>query len=529
MAGVQLSPRMFEEPSDAPLRSVQIAQSTIRCDARMLRCLAGEAQDGYLRKPWGGVEVGGILLGTVEDGETIIRDRVVFESEHAFGPAFELSEKDRESFTALLDSLRHAGEELTVAGWYRTTSKELSLTAEDIALSTAFFNDSGQSVLVIQRGRQQAPKFCLFQKPAGGNWTAGDEFTLDQESAPEAAIPKAVETAAPVTAPKDPQIEPAIAEVQTAVEAGASEIPAEVLEPEPPLATAAATLVDRSIAEEPPAPISAPQNYCEFFGFCEEPFSLAPDPRFWYPGAAHREAVAALLYGIQMRKGFLVLTGEPGTGKTMALECLRDKLDGAGVEFASVTNSRVRPDEFLELVAFDLALDCESARKTQLWIALQQHVLAVAGEGRTTAILVDDAHKLAPEVLEEIELLGNFATRCGSLLQVVLAGTSALEQKLERTELRGLRQRIALRAKVSGLSQEDTIAYIQTRLERAGAPENNAVPEPVAREIWARTGGVPRLINGLLLRMFELAFEQGWKTLTPDVLELAAGEMVLCR
>jgi len=159
-----------------------------------------------------------------------------------------------------------------------------------------------------------------------------------------------------------------------------------------------------------------------FFGFKESPFNLSPDPAFLYRSAQHEEALANLIYGVQSRKGFIVLTGEVGTGKTTLLECLPDYLYEHRVEFAFLFTLRIKPEEMYEMIAYDLDLRCNRSSKTEIIDALNDLLIQQANQGYTVVLIVDEAHNLAWEVLEEIRMLGNFENRTGKLLQVILAG-----------------------------------------------------------------------------------------------------------
>ena len=139
--------------------------------------------------------------------------------------------------------------------------------------------------------------------------------------------------------------------------------------------------------------------YNAFFGFNDSPFSLSPDPAFLYRSTQHEEALANLIYGVQGRKGFIVLTGEVGTGKTTMLECLRDFLESQYVEFAFIFNSRINPDQFFEMIAYDLDLRCARTSKTEVLFALNEMLILQAEQGRTTVLIVDEAHNLEWEVL----------------------------------------------------------------------------------------------------------------------------------
>src|SRR5580704_591188 len=208
--------------------------------------------------------------------------------------------------------------------------------------------------------------------------------------------------------------------------------------------------------------------YNAFFGFTQNPFNMSPDPSFLFRSSQHEEALANLIYGVQSRKGFVVLSGEVGTGKTTMLECLRDFLHSQQIAFASLFNSRLTVEQFFELLAYDLELQCNHRSKTEVLLSLNNMLLERAGAGRTTVLIVDEAHNLDWDVLEEIRLLGNLENRRGKLLQIVLAGQPELDRKLEAPDFRQLKQRIALRCTLRGFDYNDTVAYINSRMTRAG-------------------------------------------------------------
>src|SRR5882757_9279118 len=235
--------------------------------------------------------------------------------------------------------------------------------------------------------------------------------------------------------------------------------------------------------------------YNAFFGFSETPFSLSPDPAFFYRSEQHEEALANLVYGVQARKGFIVLAGEVGTGKTTMLECLRDYLETQYIEFAFLFNSRVNPEQFFEMIAYDLNLPCQRTSKTEVLFALNQLLVEQAQLGRTVVLIVDEAHNLEWEVLEEIRLLGNLENRNGKLLQIILAGQPELDRKLDAPNLRQLKQRIVLRCSLNPLTPEEAAAYVELRLARAGKPNQTIFPAEVLEEVYKRSRGIPRLIN----------------------------------
>ena len=189
--------------------------------------------------------------------------------------------------------------------------------------------------------------------------------------------------------------------------------------------------------------------YKAFFGLISNPFNLSPDPAFLYRSPHHEEALANLIYGVQSRKGFILLTGEVGTGKTMMLECLRDHLDSHQIPFAFIFNSRLTADQFFEMMAYDLDLPCTRTSKTEVLIALNTMLLERANQNKTTVLIVDEGQNLEWEVLEEIRLLGNLENRRGKLLQIIISGQPELDEKLDLDEYRQLRQRIALRCRLT--------------------------------------------------------------------------------
>jgi len=259
--------------------------------------------------------------------------------------------------------------------------------------------------------------------------------------------------------------------------------------------------------------------YNPYFGFSENPFNISPDPEFLYRSPQHEEALANLIYGVRSRKGFIVLTGEVGTGKTTMLECLRDYLDTMRTEFAFIFNSRLNPDQFFEMMAFDFDLECDRKSKTDVLFALNSLLIAQAEKGRTCVLLVDEAHNLEWEVLEEIRLLGNLENRGGKLLQIILAGQPELDRKLDAPNLRNLKQRIVLRCNLNPLEPEEAIGYIETRLVRAGMPEQTVFSAELLEEIYKRSRGIPRVINLICDNLLVTAFAMERKTCTVEMLD----------
>jgi general secretion pathway protein A len=267
--------------------------------------------------------------------------------------------------------------------------------------------------------------------------------------------------------------------------------------------------------------------YNAFFGFTESPFNLSPDPAFFFRSEQHEEALANLVYGVQARKGFIVLAGEVGTGKTTMLECLRDYLESQYIEFAFLFNSRINADQFFEMIAYDLNLPCQRTSKTEVLFALNQLLVEQAQDGRTVVLIVDEAHNLEWEVLEEIRLLGNLENRGGKLLQIILAGQPELDRKLDAPNLRQLKQRIVLRCNLQPFTLRDAADYIQSRLEMAGMPDQSIFSEELMAEIHMRAQGIPRIINAVCDNLLLTAFAQEQKVCTVEMLDEVCQDMRL--
>ena len=267
--------------------------------------------------------------------------------------------------------------------------------------------------------------------------------------------------------------------------------------------------------------------YKAYFGLSENPFNLSPDPRFLFRSPQHEEALANLIYGVRSRKGFIVLTGEVGTGKTTMLECLRDYLDAQRIEFGFVFNSRLTPEQFFEMVAYDFGLDCDQKSKTSVLFALNELLLAQMQKGRTCVLIVDEAHNLEWDVLEEIRLLGNLENRQGKLLQIILAGQPELDRKLDAPNLRQLKQRIVLRCSLDALDPEEAVAYIESRLEQAGMPKQKVFPPELLEEIHRRSRGIPRLINLICDNLLVTAFAMEQKFATMQMLDEVSQDLRL--
>jgi type II secretory pathway predicted ATPase ExeA len=209
------------------------------------------------------------------------------------------------------------------------------------------------------------------------------------------------------------------------------------------------------------------------------------------------------------------------------LECLRDYLESQYVEFAFIFNSRITPDQFFEMIAYDLNLNCSRTSKTEVLFALNELLLQQAAEGRTTVLIVDEAHNLEWEVLEEVRLLGNLENRQGKLLQIILAGQPEFDRKLDAPNLRQLKQRVVLRCNLRPFTEEEAIEYIATRLAKAGMDDTSVFPPEVLSEVHLRSQGIPRLINALCDNLLLTAFALETKVTTVEMLDEVCIDMRL--
>ena len=234
--------------------------------------------------------------------------------------------------------------------------------------------------------------------------------------------------------------------------------------------------------------------YLTFYGLAEKPFNATPDPRFLYMTPGHREALAQLLYGTQERKGFIVLIGKVGTGKTTLLHALWQRLkEQSAISF--VVNSTLSFDGILEYILADLGITSAGESRAQRLIALNNFLIKREREGQNTVLIIDEAQNLEVATLEQIRLLSNFETPTSKLLQILLVGQPELKTRLDLPELRQLKQRVGLRCHIPPLTVEETRAYIRTRLRIAGARDLGLFADSAVDRISAYARGIPRLIN----------------------------------
>ncbi|PYV73907.1 MAG: hypothetical protein DMG96_21850 [Acidobacteria bacterium] len=269
--------------------------------------------------------------------------------------------------------------------------------------------------------------------------------------------------------------------------------------------------------------------YKNFFKLRRNPFEITPDPSFLFPTRRHNEALAALYYGVRRHKGFVVMTGEVGTGKTLLVRCLLQLLQGSNVAYAYLFNSRLSPVEFLQYVTGDFGLPAAGKNKSELLLQLGSFLVGRHQQKLTTVLVADEAHHLSAEVLEEIRLLTNLETPQGKLLQILLVGQPELDEKLDSTELRQLKQRIALRSQLLPLDLEETRGYILRRLQLSGADShgNALFPNETIAAVHRISRGIPRLINTICENALISAYARQLQSVPPEIINEVANDFRL--
>jgi general secretion pathway protein A len=266
--------------------------------------------------------------------------------------------------------------------------------------------------------------------------------------------------------------------------------------------------------------------YTAFYGLREKPFSLTPNPAFLFLAESHREALAHLLYGLEQGEGFIVITGEVGTGKTTLCRSLLGRIE-AETEIAILFNPSRNAIELLQSISEEFGLPAEGLSRRQLLSALNRFLMECNTRGRRVVLIVDEAQNLSSATLEQVRLLSNLETAASKLIQIILLGQPELDAKLDSEELRQLRQRVSVRWKLDALSPRDTAAYVQHRLQVAAGAERSIFSASALREIHRLTGGIPRLVNVLSDRALLAGYAAGRHRIEKRLVKAAASEVHL--
>ena len=254
-------------------------------------------------------------------------------------------------------------------------------------------------------------------------------------------------------------------------------------------------------------------DYLEFFGLRDHPFRLTPDTKYYFPSRAHQSVHDVLCFGLERGEGFLVLTGDPGSGKTMLLRLIL-KNNRPDKELALLLSPTLGPKELLMAILEDVGLTVEASKTKDYFLRqFRDYLLKLADEGKTLILVIDEAQNLPLESLEELRLLSNLETEEKKLLQILLVGQPTLGQKLRSSELAQLLQRITIWERLEPLSYEETIAYVQYRWHKAGGV-NLELSRGAAKFLYQTSKGLPRQINKIMDRAVLLAAAEAKRNIT---------------
>jgi general secretion pathway protein A len=266
--------------------------------------------------------------------------------------------------------------------------------------------------------------------------------------------------------------------------------------------------------------------YNSYFGFRESPFSVTPDPRFFYTNHVYLEAFATLRYGIEAKKGFIVITGEVGTGKTTLLRKLLHSLENT-VHSVFIFNTYLSFPELLQLTLHDLGLTPKNHSKVTMLQELNDYLISQLKQGHTVSMLIDEAQNLSNEVLESLRLLSNLETDQEKLIQIVLMGQPELQTKLAQPKLRQLKQRVALQCRLHPLKENEVGAYIDFRLEAAGYEGKELFHPDAVQRIAFYSKGIPRVMNIICDNALLCAFAASQQTVSVNMIEEVALDLGL--
>ena len=268
--------------------------------------------------------------------------------------------------------------------------------------------------------------------------------------------------------------------------------------------------------------------YRTFYGLIRSPFEMTPDPALLYLGETHREGLATLVYGVRARKGFVLLTGEVGTGKTTLLHALLAQLD-ANTASAFIFNPRLEPLDFFRMLFDEYGLDAGCRTKAEYLLALNHFLIDRLKQDQTVLLIIDEAQNLSLEILEEVRLLSNLETPNSKLIQILLVGQPELNEMLDRPDLRQLRQRIVLSHHLQPFDAAEMDSYIDERLRLAGYTGKGIFNRSARRELFAVSGGVPRLVNVVCDGALLTGYGRGLATIGADIIREVAGDLRLSR
>jgi len=257
--------------------------------------------------------------------------------------------------------------------------------------------------------------------------------------------------------------------------------------------------------------------YNDFYGFKESPFNITPNSKFFYSSDKHAEALNTLVYAVQERKGFVVITGEIGSGKTTICRTLLNKLDHK-TETALITNTNINAKDLLYMILDDLEIEFKPGSKVKLLSQLNQYLIDQLRADKNVVLIIDEAQNLSPSVLEEVRMLSNLETESEKLIQIILMGQPELKQKLALRRLDQLRQRINVFFHLESLTKSETIHYIEHRLRVASGSDEKYFTDEALHLVFQFSQGIPRLINQICDSAFLTGYANDQKVIDEDIM-----------
>ena len=258
--------------------------------------------------------------------------------------------------------------------------------------------------------------------------------------------------------------------------------------------------------------------YEKFYGLNEKPFQILSDPAYLFMSKAHESAYTHLEYGILENKGFVVITGEIGSGKTTLINYLLEKIEG-NIQTALINNTLVKPGNLIKMLCQDFEIEIKGLDETELLTAFYQFLIEQYSKRKRVILIIDEAQNLSTDALEEVRMLSNYEMDKQHLFQVILVGQPELRLKLQRKSLEQLAQRVSVHYHISGLDPEEVEAYIKYRLKIAGAKSQDIFLEDALTAIYSYSRGIPRLINILCDTALVYGFADGLKEIDREIID----------
>ena len=264
--------------------------------------------------------------------------------------------------------------------------------------------------------------------------------------------------------------------------------------------------------------------YLELYGLKSSPFNITSDPHFFFESLSHKEALAALIYGIQERKGIILITGEVGTGKTTLCKALLRRLPPE-VKTSLILNPYFSEVQLLRAIVEDFGLEIKKRSRLDIVEKLNVFLVNISLLGENAVLIIDEAQNLTNRQLEQIRLLSNLETAKDKLLQIILVGQPELKEKLSKFDLRQIRQRVFVKHDIFPLREEEVREYVEYRLRQAGTTKINILPESY-KVIYEFSKGIPRLVNMICDRALLLGFVKDSKVFDREMFKACAKELL---